>query len=451
MVHRFFSIILLFMTVLVSACSIVDDSFMKGGMDSGAGAGSGGVPQLVNPPGGTLDGAFGNSGVQLDGFGGGQSVFNSVRIDSNGRLVLGGYDQAVHNEFLVARFNSDGSADTNFNGAGYVETPNTYDDIAFDVEIQPDSKILLTGHSNPTATFYQTQLVRFNTDGSLDSSFGSSGISDFHVGSGSQGDSPTNTIVQADGSIVVNVSVFASGVSEFGVARLLSNGSLDGAFGTGGRAIVSVTGADSNNSLVIQNNGELLLTGFSNWKDLSVIELSTVGTLDNTYGTAGSVITCPGNCSGTNSYNSSQLQSDGKLVAAGGVTQSAYTDEDFLVARYTSTGSLDSSFGIGGYAIIRIGPYDDVVNSVIVDPTSGKIIAAGYSNDGTNDQVAIVRLNTDGSLDTTFNGTGILVLSEGTGDSEIDGLAIQSDDKLVACGFAMEASNPVTLLLRIWQ
>lgn len=163
---------------------------------------------------------------------------------------------------------------------------------------------------------------------------------------------------------------------------------------------------------------------------------ATPGTLDASFGTGGEVTTAFG--SGYDFAQALVRQPDGKLVAAGYSHNGS--DEDFALARYEPDGTLDPGFGSGGKVTTQLGTGDDGANAVVLQP-DGKLVAAGYGYDGSKYVFALARYNPDGTLDTTFNGTGTLTTAIGSGYDDAYALAVQADGKLVAAGRGFAGSK----------
>ena len=220
-------------------------------------------------------------------------------------------------------------------------------------------------------------------------------------------------------------------------ASAASDGDLDTSFGTGGIVTTDIGSRDGLvESVVLQSDGKIVAAGYShngaNY-DFAVVRYNTDGSLDTTFGSGGKVSTDVGE--DTETVASVALQSDGKIVAAG----YSYNDSKnvFAVVRYNTDGSSDRTFGTGGIVVTPIGSGDSVPESVVVQ-SDGKIVVAGYSNNGSNEDFAIVRYNTDGSLDSTFGteGTeGIVVAAIGSGDDYATSMVLQSDGKIVVAGY----------------
>src|SRR5207302_1044805 len=132
------------------------------------------------------------------------------------------------------------------------------------------------------------------------------------------------------------------------------------------------------------------------------------------------------------------LQVDGKLVAAGRTFTGSRTV--FALARYRANGSLDGSFGTGGKVITPLGNVDDEAFALVLQP-DGKLVAAGYTSSASSIAFALMRYSTDGSLDTSFGTGGKVTTPIGSVDDEAFALVLQPDGKLVAAGYTNDGSN----------
>ncbi|MBF8255996.1 MAG: putative delta-60 repeat protein [Anaerolineales bacterium] len=273
-------------------------------------------------------------------------------------------------------------------------------------------------------TFNNFALARYATNGSLDTTFGTGGKVTTAFGTDTN-DRSWSVAIQSDGKIV------AAGESAgfFALARYNADGSLDSSFGTGGKVkVTTVNGLAV--GVAIQSDGKIVAAGdtfnVADY-DFMLIRYNADGSLDAAFGTGGIVTTATG--TGTNdSALSVAIQADGKIVAAG--RSGSLDDHDFALVRYNTDGSLDATFGTGGKATTPIGT-DDWANSVVIQP-DGKIVAAGYTG-FLNTDFALARYNTDGSLDTTFGTGGIATTAIGI-HSYAKGVAVQSDGKILAAG-----------------
>ncbi len=335
---------------------------------------------------GSLDLSFGTGGKVTTPFGSDQSCARSLILQPDGKLVAAGYSD---DDFALARYNSDGSLDLSFGTGGKVTTHfSIYADGTESLILQPDGKLVAAGHSNRDFA-----LARYNSDGSLDLSFGTGGkvITSF----GSDQSRARSLILQPDGKLVAAGSSGNISNYDFALARYNSNGSLDLSFGTDGTVTTPIGSYDHAYSLILQPDGKLVAAGQSNngGYDFALARYENDGDLDSSFGTGGKVTTPIG--SSNDNARSLILQPDGKLVAAGYSNNGGY---DFALARYNSNGSLDLSFGTGGKVITPIGSSTDYAHSLILQP-DGKLVAAGSSDNGSNDDFALARYNSNGSLD----------------------------------------------------
>lgn len=340
---------------------------------------------------GTLDDNFSIG----SGFSGGSPV--TCDIQSDGKILIGGnftsYNGTARNR--IVRLNTDGTLDTNFTiGTGFNQIVNK-------VMIQPDGKIITVGtFSNYNGTGING-IARLNSDGTRDTSLNSGGFS-----------GAVNTFdIQSDSKIVVGGGFGNyAGVSQSRITRLNSDGTRDTNFsiGTGFNAGSAV------NAIAIQSDGKILIGGtFTSYNGTArnrIIRLNTDGTIDNSF-TVGTGF--------NNTVNTITIQSDGKIIVGGQFTNYAGTSRNFI-ARLNSDGTNDATFNIGT-------GFNSGVNAISIQ-SDGKIIIGGvftlYNEVSSN---RIVRLNSDGTYDTSFSiGTGF--------NATIFALQINTDGKIIAGG-----------------
>jgi len=373
---------------------------------------------------GDLDTTFGDDGKVTTNFGGSGNTGNAVAIQKDGKIVVAGQSNALGPfNFAIARYNVDGSLDMSFGTGGQVITPFEGGFASGEaVTIQKNGKIVVAGFAN--ANF---ALVRYNTNGSLDVTFGDEGkvMTDF-AGS----DNGNAVALQKDGKIVV------AGESDLGfsVARYNVDGSLDATFGDGGKVTTAfVIGINDNgNAVVIQKDGKIVVVGQTGPSesgiDIALVRYNTDGSLDASFGVGGKVITDFGS-----SGRGVALQKDGKIVVAG------ISGGDFILVRYNTDGSLDVNFGVGGSVITDFGGNSDFARGVMIQK-DGKIVVAGQSNAGGDNDFAVARYNTDGSLDLSFGMEGKVITNFGGSDRGF-AVALQKDGKIVAAGVANGATD----------
>ncbi|MGI8638355.1 MAG: FG-GAP-like repeat-containing protein [Pyrinomonadaceae bacterium] len=392
---------------------------------------------------GDLDPTFGGGGKVIT-YISGKDFGSSVVLQSNGKLIVAG--EATVNtsttDFAIVRYNLDGSLDTSFGNGGRVITDFGRADWASAVARQSDGKIVVAGVTvnlpDPTYSTSNFALARYNTNGSLDSTFGTGGkvTTDFF---GFQ-DYLAAIIIQPDGKIVAAGMVTPVLFNHnFGLVRYNSDGSLDTTFGSGGKVSTDFNGQiDAVNALVLQADGKLVAAGCAGVAgslDFALARYNSDGSLDSTFGSGGKVST---DLNGQyDQANALVLQTDGRLVAAGYIVD--YKDEtpEFSLARYNSNGTLDSTFGNGGKVITDFGLSGYIAEVAL--QADGKIVAAGTVYINGADDFGLVRYNTNGTLDTTFGTGGKVTTTFGGGDGA-GGIVIQPDGKIVAVGSTANAN-----------
>lgn len=341
---------------------------------------------------GDLDITFGTNGMVNTNIGA-SSEATSMVIQSDGKIVVAGLSVS---DFAIARYNTNGSLDTSFDSDGKVTTHFGGWDSGQAIVIQPNGRILVAGLSFVQVginTLIDIAIARYNTDGSLDVTFDSDGklLTDIDTR-----DNATSIALQSNGKIVVGGDS-TIGVSDHFVAlRYNTDGALDTSFSSDGIVSIAMGDYDQSSSIALQNDGKILIAGYasiSNQEAFAIARLNTDGSLDSTFDSDGKVTTLFG--PGGDGVGEIALQSDGKIVAAGYANNG--NDYVFAVARYNSVGGLDSSFGTGGTQTTLIGISDDGANTVAIQ-SDGKIIAAGYSDASNSYQFALARyLGSDSS------------------------------------------------------
>ena len=344
---------------------------------------------------------------------------------------------------------AEGDLDTTFDGDGIVTTAFVDSALAYDVVIQADGKIVVAGET--LADNDKFALARYNSDGSLDTTFDGDGrvttdICEFHDGA-------HGVAIQADGKIV------AAGTSceKFALARYNSDGSLDTTFDGDGFVTTVLTGATAAAlfDLAIQSDGKIVGVGLRcsgagcleeegviDAADIALARYNSNGSLDTTFGGDGIVTTdfVSGSSDGAHDV---AIQADGKIVVAGG------SDGKFALARYNVDGTLDTTFDGDGLVTTAPPGATDAMLSGLAIQSDGKIVGVGSICEGACTEIdhgvgkfALARYNSDGTLDTTFGGDGIVTAAIGD-EAEGNAVAIQSDGKIVAVGieFVGEAAN----------
>lgn len=380
---------------------------------------------------GDLDPAFGAGGrVQTD-FGSTTDYGYGVAIQSDGRIVVVGQ---TGNDFALARYNTGGSLDATFGLGGKVATDFSGGmDSGRGVAIQSDGKIVVAGYT--TSSF---ALARYNSDGSLDATFGAGG----KVATAFFGllDKAFAVALQSDGKIVAAGFAYdLTGHSNFALARYNPDGSLDTGFGTGGKFTFQFTGiSDAADAVAIQPDGAILAGGRAG-NQWGVIRVKADGSaLDATFNGAGYVTPIFSGNANTAGAGELLVQPDGAVVGVG-VTIGA--SADLAVARFTPAGALDvSAFGapLGEVTKDFTGGADSGQSGALQG--DGKIIAAGIATVAGHGDFALARFNTDGTPDASFHGGSVTTDFAGLDDAA-NAVAIQSDGRIVAAGTATTAAG----------
>ncbi len=382
---------------------------------------------------GDLDRTFGRNGKVTTLIGREDRGF-AVIDQPDGKLVVGGRSRGSVSisDFALLRYNSDGTQDTSFGTDGVVTTDMSYDDELHVLALQPDGKIIGSGTVYSSAgTFGSTAIARYNSDGSLDPAFGDGGkvlleeAVDWAM------------VLQPDGKILLGGGGGESALANFKIARLNSDGTFDTSFGDGGVTVIDFAGSgDGVWSLALQSDGKIIAAGRSRAlggntsDDFAAARLNTDGTLDTSFGIGGKVVTDFARL--PDFGYAVVIQPDDKIIVAG-QAESRINDWNFGLVRYNPDGSVDSSFGKGGKVTTQFSGTADGAFAVKLQP-NGKIVAAGiYGGVGT--AFALARYNFDGTPDTSFGHNGKVITFFNTLD-EARSLFIQPDGKIVAAGTA---------------
>ncbi len=375
---------------------------------------------------GDLDTTFGSGGKVTTDFN--FSGASSVAVQADGKIVVAGSGEFGYS-IALARYHANGSLDNSFGNGGRVVTFVRGRSSASGIAIQADGKIVIAGFSGSSSSVGSFVVVRYENNGSLDTSFDGDGKVIIDMGNFN---SASDIVIQPDGKIVVvgRSGVIGTGNYAFAVARLNSDGSLDASFDGDGRVITSLGSYSFGAAAVaLQTDGKIIAAGNSgstySTADFALVRYNADGSLDASFDGDGKVITAVS--SSFDGAYAVAVQTDGKIVAAGSSQRIM-----MAVVRYNINGSLDTSFD--GDGIVLTPGIDDAYASSVVIQSNGKIVAAGafYPN------FALVRYNPNGSLDTSFGGDGIVTTNFDEpgfpGDGGVGGLAIQPDGKIIAAG-----------------
>jgi uncharacterized delta-60 repeat protein len=330
---------------------------------------------------GSLDNGFGVGGKVTTTIGIDNADIYVVAVQPDGKIIAAGSSSTGSKKIItIVRYNVNGTLDNTFSGDGKVTTIiGIGNDEAYTLAIQPDGKIVVGGHTN-NGVKDAFALVRYNPDGTTDPGFGANGV--VTTAFGLKNDIAYSIVLQPDGKIVAAGFTRNATEDDFAIARYLPDGTLDNGFGTGGKVITPVgTGEDFAFSVALQQDGKIVAAGYSKdnaIKNFALVRYNSNGTLDNTFGMGGKQTTPIGN--GNSTAFSVAIQPDGKMLLAGSADNGANTKNDFVTVRYLSNGTLDNTFGSDGMVITDIGTNSDDYGRAMVIQPDGKILVAGYSS-----------------------------------------------------------------------
>jgi uncharacterized delta-60 repeat protein len=364
---------------------------------------------MANP--GDLDTSFGSGGKKTVNFGGTDAA-RAVLVQPNGRIVAAGGGAAA-SSFCVVRLRTNGALDTTFGSGGKrVIDFGGDNESVYGAALQADGKIVLAGESDS-----RVAVARLKPNGSLDASFEGDGKKIFSWGAISRASA---VLVAPNGKLLLAGFSGPEG-GNVQVARLNTNGLLDTTFGTGGKAAVDFGGDDFGLAIARQANGRILVAGRSTAAGAVVARLRANGALDPDFGGDGRV-TLPGG----GSVSAVLVQPDRNIVVAGNANGS----QMMTVTRLTPNGSPDTTFDGDGTATIDFGSLADLAAGAVLQP-NGKIVVAGYTQAA--EDVAVARLNANGSPDTTFGAAGKATVDFGAATFGF-AVALQSNKRIVVAG-----------------
>jgi uncharacterized delta-60 repeat protein len=374
-------------------------------------------------------GAFNDSGLD-------------VAVQEDGKAVVAGvvFRSGSGLDFAVTRLNADGTPDTSFDSDGQVVTPvgaGTSGDEAYGVAVRPDGKIVAAGFSSNSGANPDFAAVRYNPDGSLDTSFGTEGRVVTPV-SGAAPDYAVDVAVQGTKTVLIGRTAKPSH-NDFAAVRLNDNGSLDTGFDGDGIATLDFSSGsdDFGEDVAVDPDGKLVIAGHTGvsgnpaTNDFAVARYNSDGSLDTTFGFGGKVTTHFG--SGLDAAYAVVVGEDGRIVAGGKATNGP-REGDYALARYKANGSLDDEFDFDGKVMTDFGGAGGWLWDLAMQD-DGRVVAAGTSSAaGTGANMALARYNPDGSLNTSFGHDGKIMTDFFGFSDEARSVAVGEDGKIVAAG-----------------
>ena len=381
---------------------------------------------------GTLDPSFGSGGFVLTPaniapFPGGTSRRAFVNPDGTILIVL------QSGKGIITRRLSNGSIDASYHNNGYSDVVSL---TLGSAAIQTDGKIVLAGAATQTSGF---MVARYNTDGTLDASFGNNGVTITNFGF--QIVYVSSVAVTADGKIIAGGSGTVNGHDQFVVARYSSSGIIDPSFGGGGFVTTDFNTPANLFSLALQSDGKIVAAGTVQLvnQDFALTRYNADGSPDLTFNSTGIVTADFGSFDNASAV---VINNDGKIYIGGYCSDAS--GNHFRIARYNTNGTPDLNFNAGsGSVLAAFGNSSDIMNNMQLQ-SDGKIVASGYTNLNGNTDEELIRVNTDGSIDDGFgnNGNGLVLGDINSGqDADVFLLTIQPDGKILAGGVSVDFSS----------
>ncbi|MDZ4255531.1 MAG: putative Ig domain-containing protein [Sulfuritalea sp.] len=388
-------------------------------------------------------------GIVTTPIGASRDQAHGIALQADGKVLAAGYSyNGSDYDFALVRYNADGSVDTSFSGDGKLTTAiGASNDYGYSVAVQPDGKILLAGQSYSGSSGSYASIA--SIEGSS-SPIWTIGLVRYNP------DGSLDTTFSSDGkltttfgsnntygqSVVVQddgkILVAGSTGGNFALLRYNADGSFDTSFDADGGLTTDIGfgSSDYGKAVAVQADGGILVAGSSNG-DLALARYNSNGSLDTNFSGDGRLSTAIG--AGDDQGQCLVLQADGKIIVAG--SSSNGSDDDFAVVRYNLDGSLDAGFGGDGMVTTAIGSASDSASSIALQ-ADGKIVVAGSSWNGSDYDVALVRYHSDGSLDASFSDDGMLSTDVGGVSDYGYSVVVQADGKIVVTGQSYKASSP---------
>jgi uncharacterized delta-60 repeat protein len=400
-------------------------------------------------PDGALDTTFDTDGKQAIDFGTANSYdyANSVAIDNTDRIVVAGYSSdsvSGASDFAVARFNTDGALDTTFSSDGMQTIDfGGFDDRGYGVAIDGLDRVLVSGTAD-----YDFAVARLITNGELDTDFDDDGKQTDDFRGDPDFDQGYSVAVDSANRVLVSGLSYHQGSGVFAVARLTTAGELDADFDADGKQTVDFGGGhDYGYGVAVDSFDRVVVAGQSSQSgttgdDLAVVRLTEAGTLDTSFSADGKQTIDFGSHSDAGFYGGIgvALDSSDRVLIAGSSVQTA-TGYDFAVARLTDAGILDATFDTDGRVLTDFRRAShDWAYGLLAYQSDGKLVVLAYTDSNVG-SAAVLRYNIDGSLDTNFGVSGFVAIDFFGASSSVNGLAVDSTDRLVIAGNFFDPST----------
>lgn len=400
---------------------------------------------------GTLVTSFGTDGLAINSILDGDSELLDVIYYNSNYYAVGKADVEGRAEILIMKYGENGSVVSSFGTNGFLSIPKGSGASELTkIEIAEDGNLLSSGWmrdgNNEVAL-----VVKFDQNGNLQSSFGEQGIVELRIANSSFGEDRANEIIQKNGRIYFS-SISYTGLSDvIGVACLESDGSLCEDFGNGGKinhTIDEAIGSHGAQAMIMHPDGGFVIGGevkfdFFDENSLYLFKIDSQGNVDESFGDQGvSVFGFGGDIK--TGLNTLIIDSEDKIVVGGGAFDIENLDNNFFIARFDLQGNLDDSFGNNGTNVLSLSA-NEAIRSLLLNP-DGRIIAGG-STGGSPSNFMLARYTSEGQLDPTFGNGGYIQSSFTQGFNAIRGIDFGENENIIAAGYVSSGDDATVLAM----
>lgn len=408
---------------------------------------------------GSIDASFATEGRAVTSFVSGHNVPKSIIMQPDGKIVAVGTSSNSLNYLAIARYTANGILDSTFDGDGKVLTQMA--GTASFASVHEDGKILVAATTFSSTVFPWTTrftLLKYNSNGSLDTSFDGDGIALNLFDENDPSYQITSVAEQQDGKILVTTSADPYGSYDIPddvvIRRYNSNGTTDTSFGTNGKiAMAFHPGFNVAKNIAVQPDAKILIVGYSRpsaaeRNDSNLARFHSNGALDTAFGNEGTVT--PKFDATNDESNILLIQPDNKLITIGtkrNATENGYLFKDIALSRHNSDGSPDTSFGNGGKVVsIFVQNNINKIHQAVLQPDGKIVISNTYYNLYTGDALyhfELIRYTANGAVDMTFGTDGKVTI-----DAEPATMLVQPDGKIITLYVSYDSQNNATLFLK---
>lgn len=369
----------------------------------------------------------------------GEIFHDMITLENDGFLMIG-QTTGPNSDMLLAKYNSDGTLNTSFgnNGVSKIDLSLGGNDLAFSAEILFDGKILLIG-STTTQNGLDMALIRLEENGGFDNSFGVNGVVLYSAGNNTW--SFANKIkVLPDNSIMVGAYILANGDYNVSLLKFTQGGGLDLSYGVNGIFTYDAQSTDDElTGMEVTDAGEVYTTWIADdGVNIGAIlmKLDNTGTLDASFGSSGSDGITGYLIAANNFFTDLKIDANGNIVVVG--YEGSGDDIDGLIIRYNSGGLIDQSFGTNGKITMDIGAANGILFNNLEIIQGGKMLASGNATGQTLDQVYGFIFDETGTTDCAFSSCGGMYLDYTFAPVDYKGdlLTLLSDGSILLGGHA---------------